>query len=210
MKFCSECGTKLSAEGAKFCPECGVGLHRPAESLNPSPAGIDPDSREGVDLFNAGRQAGAQGNHAEAVRCFGPLAQAGDPQSAEACAYSLAMLGRQDEALPWLHAAAQAGLFDAATRLAVASAENGDSLRARQLFTITAEAGDVAGQGMLADLCIRARDFECAKTWWMRIVADNNPEHPTIVAEARHNLDRLQQDPGYIAHVLKQRRVGER
>jgi len=26
MKFCPECGTKLSIEGLKFCPECGTNL----------------------------------------------------------------------------------------------------------------------------------------------------------------------------------------
>lgn len=159
MKFCSECGTKLPPQGAKFCPEWGLALQSPVQSPDPSPAPVDPTSREGVDLYNAGLEAGRQGNHAEATRCFGPLAESGDPQSAEVYAYSLGMLGRHVEALPWLEKAAQVGLFSAASRLAADAADKGDSFRARQIFAITAEAGGVVEQAMPANLCNRDRDF---------------------------------------------------
>jgi hypothetical protein len=86
--------------------------------------------------------------------------------------------------------------------MSISSASNPES---STRFTIAADAGDVGGQGILAHICIEALDYDCARKWWTRIVAGNSSEHQVIVDEARNNLAFMQEDPGYIAHMLGKR-----
>lgn len=205
MNFCPACGAKLAVSNAKFCSQCGVELVHDSRPLEEWGTHLDLQSREGVDLFNRGLEAGRGGDHAEAALIFQKLAATGDREAMENLGYSLAQLGRDHEAFEWLQEAARGGFFRAASHLGSQAMEGGDSLSARRWFSISAEAGDSLDQALLAHLCIEARDYDCAKRWWTRLVAENNPEHQSLVDEARNNLAYMQEDPGYIAHLLEQR-----
>lgn len=203
--FCSECGSRLE-NTPKFCPNCGSKTVSNDSTLKETSQVIDLNSKEAVNLFNLGLEAGREGRHLEAIAHFEKLAHSGDLQAVESMGYSLYQIGRLDEAEKWLELAAEGGSFIAASAIGTDAYKGSDYVTARRWFQISAKAGCIDDQGVLALICIQAKDFDCAQKWWTQIVAENSPDHQEIVEEARNNLRALQSDPAYVAHILSNRK----
>ena len=166
-------------------------------------------------VLKSAQSSALAGEFDEAVRLLEPLAHAADAEAMEFLGVVKSDLGDVDEAVHWFHLASQHGLSRGASSAGTKAlqpdpdlASVADRQVARRYFAISAEAGNTEDQAILAHLCITDNDYDCARTWWMRIVADANVDFPELVAEARANLDFMEHDPGYIAH-MSSARVGD-
>ena len=212
MKFCQECGHRLDVNTSKFCPECGGGLGGSASLSNGDSAldlvaAVDPQSLEGVEMFNAGLAAAKAENFERASRLLQPLAMADDPVAIELLGHCLADSGRHDAALHWLSLGAARGRFDAVQSVGTRLYAQGNYDLARQYLSLSAEKGNTEDQSIMAAMCFELRDYDWAEHWWTRIVAESNPSCRALVQEAQANLVYMVQDPEYVAHRLRKRRV---